>query len=141
MGLPTEGNSNVNRPLCVISAEGLVVKSPEKEPKDTEKANQEVCSEEGNSGCRSPIRGSSVAESLSSPSFQKFLSFSKFLGLLVDENEKEIASLLRKMESRKGRTVSIVKKRSSSTPRFARELRNLKCLVNYCNSNKKEELE
>ena len=138
MGLPTEGSSNVNRPLCVISGEGLVVKSPEKQPKDTEKANQEVCSEEGNSGHGSSIRGLWVVEHLSDSSFRKFLIFSKFLGLPMDGNEKEIASLLRKMENRKGRRVSVVKRRPSSTPHFVRELRNLECSVNYCNSSKKE---
>ena len=115
VGLQQRGNGDVNRPLCVISSEGLVVESLEHQPKDTEKANQEVCSEEGNSGCKSPSRGSSVAKCLSDPSFQKFLSFSKFLGLLVDGNEKEIASLLRKMESRKGRNVSVSKRRPCST--------------------------
>ena len=141
VGLLAEGKDDVYRPLHMSSGRGLVVEIPKVQPKDVRDTNLEVCSGEGASGFRSPSRGLSDVESLSDPSFQKFISFSKFLGLLVVGYEREIASLLRKMESRKGRTVSIVKKRSSSTPRFARELRNLKCSVNYCNSNKKEELE
>ncbi|RVW72273.1 hypothetical protein CK203_054916 [Vitis vinifera] len=138
VGFPTEGNGDVNKPLCVISDEDLIMESPKNQPEDAEWANQEVCSEEGNSGHGSPTRGLWVVEHLSDSSFRKFLIFSKFLGLPMDGNEKEIASLLRKMENRKGRRVSVVKRRPSSTPHFVRELRNLECSVNYCNSSKKE---
>ena len=138
VGFPTEGNGDVNKPLCVISDEDLIMESPKNQPEDAEWANQEVCSEEGNSGHGSSIRGLWVVEHLSDSSFRKFLIFSKFLGLPMDGNEKEIASLLRKMENRKGRRVSVVKRRPSSTPHFVRELRNLECSVNYCNSSKKE---
>ena len=61
-------------------------------------------------------------ESLSNLSYKKFISLSKFVGLSVDGHEKKIASLLRKMETRKLRRVSDVKWRPSSTPHLVREL-------------------
>ena len=44
-------------------------------------------------------------ESLNNQSFQKFVSFSEFLGLSMEGFEKEVESLLRKPEVRKGRKV------------------------------------
>lgn len=104
VGPLVEGKGDVCRPLCVISSEGLVVESLE--PKDSKMVNLEVCSDEGVSGFRCPNRGPLAVESLSDPLFQKFVSFSKLVGL---PDEKEIASLLRKMESIKGCSVSVVK--------------------------------
>ena len=52
--------------------------------------------------------------------------------------EKEIVSLLRKMETRKVLRALAVKRRPSSTPCLVRELQNLECSVKYCNSNKTE---
>ena len=131
VGPLVEGKGDVCRPLCVISSEGLVVESLE--PKDSKMVNLEVCCDEGVSGFRCPNRGPLAVESLSDPLFQKFVSFSKLVGL---PDEKEIASLLRKMESIKGRSVLVVKRRPSSTPCFIRELCNLECSINYRNSNK-----
>lgn len=75
-----------------------------------------MCSDEGDLGFGSPRRGPLVVESLFDPSFQKFFSFNKFVGLPVDDHEKEIVSLLRKMETRKGPKVSTAKRRPSSMP-------------------------
>ena len=47
-------------------------------------------------------------------------------------------SLLRKLESRKWRRLSVVKMRPPFTPHLVRELRNLECLDYYCSSNKKK---
>ena len=138
VGLLAEGKDDVYRPSHMSSGRGLVVEIPKVQPKDVRDANLEVCSGEGASGFRSPSRGLSDVESLSDPSFQKFISFSKFLGLLVVGYEREIASLLRKMKTRKGRRVSTVKRRPSSTPCLVREILNLEYLVKYCTSNKKE---
>ena len=55
----------------------------------------------------------------------------------MDGHEKEIVSLLRKIEIGHGCKVLVVKRRPSSMP-HVRELRNLECLVSYCNSNKKQ---
>ena len=94
--------------------------------------------EEGASGFESPSRGLSEGESLSDLSYQKFISFSKFMVLPVNENEKEITSLLKKLESRKQHRASIVKRRPPSTSHLVRELQNFKCSANYWSSNKKE---
>ncbi|RVX11042.1 hypothetical protein CK203_013206 [Vitis vinifera] len=92
------------------------------QPKDVKDPNLEVCSKEGVSGFGSPNRGPSDVESLSNPFCHKFISFSKFLGLLVIGYEKEIVSLLRKMETRKVLRALAVKRRPSSTPCLVREL-------------------
>ena len=55
----------------------------------------------------------------------------------MDGHEKEIVSLLRKIEIGNGCKVLVVKRRPSSMP-HVRELRNLEWLVSYCNSNKKK---
>ena len=75
-------------------------------------------------------------ESLYDLSYQKFISFSKFLGLSMDGNEKEIASLMRKLESRKHRRALIAKRRLPFIPHLVRELQNLEWSVNYNSSNK-----
>ncbi|WKA05120.1 hypothetical protein VitviT2T_023104 [Vitis vinifera] len=78
-------------------------------------------------------------ESLYDLSFGKFVSFSKFLDLLVEGYEKEIVSLLRKSEAKKGyRVVALsIKRRPSSMSDFDRELCKLECLVNYNKSSGK----
>lgn len=59
-------------------------------------------------------------------SFRKFVSSNEHLGLYVDGSEKEVASLLRKLEAIKGRTrgASGSKRRPFSTSRFDRDLRS-----------------
>ena len=121
MGLLAEAKY-VYKLLCMSYGEGLVVEVPEGQPKDVKDPNLEVCSKEGVSGFGSPNRGPSDVESLSNPFCHKFISFSKFLGLLVIGYEKEIVSLLRKMETRKVLRALAVKRRPSSTPCLVREL-------------------
>ncbi|RVW14730.1 hypothetical protein CK203_092626 [Vitis vinifera] len=84
-------------------------------------------------------RDSMGDESLYDLSFGKFVSFSKFLDLLVEGYEKEIVSLLRKLEAKKGyRVVALsIKRRPSSMSDFDRELCKLECLVNYNKSSGK----
>ncbi|RVW91388.1 hypothetical protein CK203_035449 [Vitis vinifera] len=84
-------------------------------------------------------RDSMGDESLYDLSFGKFVSFSKFLDLLVEGYEKEIVSLLRKSEAKKGyRVVALsIKRRPSSMSDFDRELCKLECLVNYNKSSGK----
>lgn len=134
----SKGKDDTYKPLHMISGEDMVVEVLEFQSKDVKDANLEVCNEEGALGFGSLSRGPSDVESLSDPSFQKFISFSKFLRLPVVGHEKEIASLLRKMDTRKDHRVLAMKRRPSSTLQFVRELRNMEYFVNYCNSNKKE---
>lgn len=61
-------------------------------------------------------------KSLSDLSYQNFISFNKFLGLLVDWNEKEITPLLRKLESKKQHRASVARRRLPSMPHLVREL-------------------
>ena len=63
-------------------------------------------------------------ESLNDLSFQKLVSFSELLGLLVEGFEKEVESLLRELEVRKGHKVvgSSVKRKPYFTSRAEREL-------------------
>lgn len=111
VGLLAEGKGDVYRPLCMIVGEGLDVKFPKNQPKDAKTVNLEVCSGEGTSGFRSSNRGPLEVESLSDLSFQKFISFMKFVGLPMDGHEKEIAPLPRKLETRKGHKVLVAKRR------------------------------
>lgn len=71
--------------------------------------------------------------SLNDLSFQKFVSFSEFLGFLVEGFEKEVESLLRKLEVRKGRKVvgSSVKRKPSSASHAKRVLQKLECFANF----------
>ena len=62
--------------------------------KDLDVATDEVASENGNH-CRDMM----IDGSFSYMSFRKFVFFSKSLGLLLKGNEKEIVSLLRKLEA------------------------------------------
>ena len=80
-------------------------------------------------GFGSLSRGPLDIESLFDLSFQKFISFCEFLGLTVVGHEKEIASLLGKINIGKGRRVLAVERRPSSTPHFVRELQNLECSI------------
>lgn len=54
--------------------------------------------------------------------FKKFISFNEYLGLHVERFEKEVDSLLRKLEARKGRRVegSSFRRRPSPTSHFER---------------------
>ena len=54
----------------------------------------------------------------------------------IERYEKEIFSLLRKIETRKGCGVCVLgkKKKLNSTSRFEREIQKLECSVNYKNS-------
>lgn len=122
MGLPVEGKGDVHRPMRRNFGKDLVVESPKNQLKDVETASLEVCNEEATSGFGNPSKGPLEVESLSNLSFQNLVSFSKFVGLQVDGHEKEIASLLRKMETRKGHRVSTVKRRPPSMAHFVREL-------------------
>ena len=129
---------DVYKPLCMLSGEDMAVEAPENQPKVAKIATLKESGEEGASGFESPSRGLSEGESLSDLSYQKFISFSKFMVLPVNENEKEITSLLKKLESRKQHRASIVKRRAPSTSRLVRELQIFECSANYCSSNKKE---
>ena len=125
--------------LCLISGEGWIGSSSDNHPKDAKSANLEVCSEEGASGFGSPGRGLMGDQSLSNISFWKIVSFRYFLGMPVEEeHEKEIATLLRKLETIKESRVSTAKRRPPSTSNIVRGLPKLECSVNYCKSNKKE---
>ena len=66
-------------------------------------------------------------------SFYKLVSFSKFLGLLVDGFEKEILGLLRRLEFRTNRktTGQVLKKSSCGGSKFERELCKLECSISY----------
>ena len=63
----------------------------------------------------------------------KFVAFSSFPGLPVMGFEKEINSLLKKLELRKGRGIKIArgKKKSPLATRLEKEIRKLECSVNY----------
>ncbi|RVX19062.1 hypothetical protein CK203_007022 [Vitis vinifera] len=58
------------------------------------------------------------------------------VGMSIERYEKEIFSLLRKIETRKGCGVCVLrkKKKLNSTSRFEREIQKLECSVNYKNS-------
>lgn len=64
---------------------------------------------------------------------KKFVTFSNFLGLPVAGLEKEINSLLKKMESRKVHRVKVArgKKKLLLTTWLEKEIQKLECLVNY----------
>ena len=64
---------------------------------------------------------------------EKFVTLNNFLGLLMVWFEKEINSLLRKIESREVCEVEVVggKKKLLSATHLEREIQKLKCLVNY----------
>ena len=72
-------------------------------------------------------------------SYKNFVSFSEYLGLPLEGFEKEVDSLLRKLEAWKGRRVvgSRGKRRSSPASQFERELQRLDCFVNYNLSSSK----
>ncbi|CBI24701.3 unnamed protein product, partial [Vitis vinifera] len=61
----------------------------------------EVSVEEGASSFESLSRDPSEVESLSDLSYQKCISFSKFLSLQVDGNKREITALLRNSNKKK----------------------------------------
>ena len=128
VGLLAEDKGNVYRPLCIISDKGLVVEALENNPKVAKITTLEASGEER----------ASEEKSLSNLSYQKFISFSKFMGMSMDGNEKEIASLLRKMETKKQYRAQVAKRRPPSTPHLVRELQNLECSINYSKSNKKK---
>lgn len=88
-----------------------------------------VMTEELEPGCNS------VGEDLVSlPS--KLLNFSNYLEMPVAGCEKEISSLLRKLESKKGHGVKVSggKRILPSSSHFEREIRMLECSVNYKSS-------
>ena len=62
-----------------------------------------------------------------------FVNFSSFLGLPMEWFEKEISSLLKKLELRKGCGVKVSgRKRSTpSTSHFEQKIHKLECSVNY----------
>lgn len=100
----------------MLSGEDMVEEDTKNQPKVDKLAMPTVSGEEGAPGLKSPSSSPEKVKSLYGPSSQKFISFSKFLGLPVNGNEKEIASLLRKLESKKRCRDSITKKRLPSTP-------------------------
>ena len=62
----------------------------------------------------------------------KFVEFNSFLGLSMVGFEKEISTLLKKMESRKGCGVKASRgSRKSSSSCLEREIRKLDCSMNY----------
>lgn len=65
-----------------------------------------------------------------------FVKFSSGLRMLIVSFEKEISSLLKKLETRKRRGVKRLgeKKIFLSSSRFDREIRKLECSVNYNSS-------
>ena len=126
VSLLVEDKGNVYRPLCMISDKGLVVEALENQPKVAKIVVVEASGE-----------GDLEQESPFDLSYHKFISFSKFMGLSVNGNEKEIASLLRKMETRKWHKAQVEKRKPLSTPRLVREFQNLECLINSNKSNKK----
>ena len=91
VSLLVEDKGNVYRPVCMISDKGLVVEALENQPKVAKIVVVEASGE-----------GDLEQESPFDLSYHKFISFSKFMGLSVNGNEKEIASLLRKMEPESG---------------------------------------
>ena len=91
---------DIYRPLHVLSSKDVIMEAPENQPKVAKTTIPEVSVEEGASSFESPSRDPSKVESLSDLSYQKCISFSKFLSLQVDGNKREITALLRKLESR-----------------------------------------
>ena len=95
----------------------------------------DLCSEEGAPGKDSPSKDMLGDGSLSS--FRNFISFNKSLGLPIDGFEKEVVSLLRILEARKGCSVgaSSIKRTLLFMCHFDRELWKLERSFNYNQSS------
>ena len=67
---------------------------------------------------------------------RKFVNFSNYVGMLVAGFEKEINSLLKNLEARKGRGVKVLggRRKHFLTSHFERELLKLEYLINYDSS-------
>lgn len=65
-----------------------------------------------------------------------FIEFNNYLGMPVAGFKKEINSLLKKLDLKKGRGVMVLGGRIKplASSRFEREIRKLECSVNYNNS-------
>ena len=91
-------------------------------------------------GCGEDVGGKDVESKENFvDSYKNFVSFSEYLGLPMEGFDKEVDSLLRKLEARKGqRVVGLTgKRRPSHASWFERELRKLDCSVNYNLSSSK----
>lgn len=106
----------------MISSESLVIDFLENHSRNAKYTTLELYSREVASRNGSPSQDSMGDVGLLS--FRKFVSFSKFLGLLVDGFEKEIVTLLSKLNVKKGYRLvaSSDKRRPSSSSLFDREL-------------------
>ena len=64
---------------------------------------------------------------------RSFLKFSNYVGMPILGYEKEISSILRKLESQKGRGVKVLggKSKSLSSSWLDKEIQRLKCFANY----------
>lgn len=87
-------------------------------------ANPDLCSEKMVLRKDSPSKDMMGDKNFSNLSFKNFVSFREWLGLQVNNCEKEVASLLRKLEAKKGCKVvtSSTKGRPFSTSCVEREL-------------------
>ena len=70
--------------------------------------------------------------------FNKMTNFSNFVGMPMVGFEKEIISLLRKMDTRRGHSVkaSGEKRKPNTSSRFDKEIQKLECPAN-CNKSPK----
>lgn len=108
----------------MISSESLVIDFLENHSRNAKCTTLELYSREVASRNGSPSQDSMGDVGLLDLSFRKFVSFSKFLGLLVDGFEKEIVTLLSKLNVKNGYRLvaSSDKRRPSSSSLFDREL-------------------
>lgn len=115
----------------MISSESLVIDFLENHSRNAKYTTLELYSREVASRNGSPSQDSMGDVGLLDLSFRKFVSFSKFLGLLVDGFEKEIVTLLSKLNVKKGYRLvaSSDKRRPSSSSLSDRELRTVGVLT------------
>lgn len=138
-GSPVESKDKGCQPLLLFSRKGFELDFLMMLPTINKTTDLASCGDEADlrKGCpRKDLMGrkdGAFNENIVDLAYKNFIFFSEHMGLPVEGFEKEVGSLLSKLEACKGCRVvgSSFKRRSSSPSWFERELQKLEYFVNY----------